>query len=329
MTRIIAFKDRKCEIIDDPGKIPELLKSSAAVLWVDLEGGGENEIGVLRTIFQFHALAIEDCMHDSFHPKLDNFGDYIFLETQAIEKCAQSPEISAAEVSIFLGTNYLVSFHNKPVKSLESVWDKCLNPPWQIMEKGPDFLLYTVLDRIVDDYLCALEGLDDKIEEVEEEIFKELKEDQMGRILGLKKELLYMRRIIGPQRDILNFLSREPVPAINKKSQIYYRDVYDHLFRIYELLETYRDLVSGSLEIYLSTASNRMAAASNKMNEVIKTLTIVATVMMPLTVIVGLYGMNFKYMPELEWKYGYFFALGIMAFVAIITLWFIKKKHWL
>ncbi|PJB28805.1 magnesium and cobalt transport protein CorA, partial [Candidatus Desantisbacteria bacterium CG_4_9_14_3_um_filter_50_7] len=141
--------------------------------------------------------------------------------------------------------------------------------------------------------------------------------------------LLYMRRIIGPQRDILNFLSREPVPAINKKSQIYYRDVYDHLFRIYELLETYRDLVSGSLEIYLSTASNRMAAASNKMNEVIKTLTIVATVMMPLTVIVGLYGMNFKYMPELEWKYGYFFALGIMAFVAIITLWFIKKKHWL
>lgn len=329
MIKILAFKDKKIEVLSSATSIPELLKTPDTMIWVDIEGSGNKEIDILKNYFQFHPLAIEDCVHESLHPKMDNFGEYIFLETHTINPTEVTGEVLFWEVNIFLGSNYLVTYHNKPIKSLEKNIEKCTQIPDQMIGRGVDFLLYLLLDKIVDEYLVILESLDDRIIQVEDEIFEKTHTDPLNNIFNLKKEVLQIRRIIGPQREIVNFLSRGDSSVIHKRNQIYFRDVYDHLFRIYEIIENYRELISGALEIYLTVISNRMTSASNRMNEIMKTLTIVATVMMPLTVIVGLYGMNFKYMPELEWKYGYFFVLGLMAVITILMLWFMKKKKWL
>lgn len=329
MIKILGFKDKKIEVLDSPALLPEFLKSPDTMIWIDLEEVGQEEIDTLKNYFQFHPLAIEDCIHESLHPKLDNFGEYIFMEMHAVNPSSHAGEVSLTEINFFLGRNYLVTYHMTPVKELEKNMQKCMDLPEQMIGKGVDFMLYLLLDTVIDEYLSALEALDDRIIQVEDEIFKKTPRDPLSDIFNLKKEILQIRRIVGPQRDILNFLSREESAVISKKNQIYFRDVYDHLFRIYELVENYRELINGSLEVYLSVVSNRMTSASNKMNEIMKTLTIVATIMMPLTVLVGIYGMNFKHMPELEWKYGYPFVFGLMGAISILMLWFMKKRKWL
>ena len=329
MIKILVFKDKKLEFLDSSSQIPELLKDPDAMVWIDIEEGGQEEIDVLKNYFQFHPLAIEDCIHESLHPKIDNFGEYLFMEMHAVNPSSHAGEVLLSEINFFLGRNYLASYHMTPVKGLEKNMQKCMNLPEQTIGRGVDFLLYLLLDGIIDEYLVTLESLDDRIIQVEDEIFKKTPVEPLNNIFNLKKEILPIRRIVRPHRDILNFLSRDESPVINKKNQIYFRDVYDHLFRIYELIENYRELINGAMEIYLSVISNRMTAASNKMNEIMKTLTIVATIMMPLTVVVGLYGMNFKYMPEIEWKHGYPFVLGLMAVITLLMLLFMKKRKWL
>ncbi len=242
MIRVLFYRDKKLEQADSR-MIPELLKTPDTIVWVDMEGGGQEEVDVLKNYFQFHPLAIEDCIHESLHSKLDNFGEYIFLEIHAVNHGSAIGELYLSELDIFIGQNYLVSYHPKSIKSLEASMEKCKEFPDQVIGKGPDFLLYTILDNVVDKHLLALEEFDERIEQVEDEIFQEPGQNPLPDILNLKKELLQMRRIIGPQRDILNFLSRENLPVINKKNQIYFRDVYDHLFRIYDMIEVYKNLV--------------------------------------------------------------------------------------
>jgi len=206
-------------------------------------------------------------------------------------------------------------------RSINRTKERCLKNSLA-MSRGMDFLLYEILDGTVDNYFPILDDFDEVVNELEHEVIHNPSKETLNRIFSLKRDGMALRRVTGPQREILNRLSRDPFAVINKRTAIYFRDVYDHLVRISELAESYKDLTTGLLEAYLSVVSNRL-------NEIMKVLTVFTAVMMPLTVITGLYGMNFKYMPELDWPYGYHMTIGIMAVVIVGMLGFFRWKKWL
>jgi len=190
------------------------------------------------------------------------------------------------------------------------------------MSKGMDFLLYEIMDRLIDNYFPILDDFDEVIDELEYEAFHNPTRETLDRIFKLKRDVTSLRRITGPQRDIFNRLSRDSFPVISRRSAPYFRDVYDHLARISDLSDSYKDLTAGLMEAYLMVVSNRL-------NEIIKVLTLSATIILPLTVITGIYGMNFDFMPGINWRYGYFFVLGVMAMVGLGLLFFFKKRKWI
>jgi magnesium transporter len=305
----------------DPRLLPDLLKNKQAILWVDLEAPTSEEIGMLSKVFGFHPLAIEDCLSDVHLPKVDDFGDYLFLILHGIKPDAAPQFFTTPQLNFFLSKNYLVTFHRQPSRSIQNAKDRCVQdaPP---LSKGLDLLLHQILDRMVDNYFPILDEFDHSIDRLEGEVFNRASQKTLNKILKLKRDLMQLRRIVGPQREIFNRLSRDEFPVITKKADIYFRDIYDHLVRIWDLTESYRDLMNSSLEAYLSVVSNRL-------NEIMKILTIFTAILMPLTVITGIYGMNFKYMPELEWRYGYFIVLGVMAVISIGLLYYFRTKKWL
>jgi len=227
---------------------------------------------------------------------------------------------STHELDIFLGPNFLVTFHKQHHKSVFDTRGRVVKNPDHLL-RSPDWLLYSILDAMVDNYSPAMEQFDERVNGVEADVFGHDANRALNEILTLKREILHLRRIIVPQRDILNRLSHECERFIRKEHFIYFRDVYDHLSRISETADIYRDILTGILDAYLLLTSNRL-------NTVMKTLTIIATILMPLSVITGIYGMNFEYIPEYHTKYGYFIVLGIMATLVIVMLAVFKRKKW-
>lgn len=320
MIAIIAYsKEEGYRYFDQPERIPDFLKDKRELIWVDLEAATEPEASILSRYFNFHPLAIEDCISETLLPKVDDFGDYIFLVLHGARVAEEG--LSTMEINFFLGPNYLVTYHDEPSRSINKVKERCLKNSLSIT-RGADFLLHEILDGMVDNYFPVLDHLDAAIDQVEEEVFSRPEQGTLNKIFNLKKEVMHLRRVTGPQREILNRLSRDPFPVISPKAAIYFRDVYDHLARISDLSESYRDLVSGALEAYLSVVSNRL-------NEIMKVLTIFTATLMPLTVITGIYGMNFQNMPELQSRNGYYAVLGIMAVIAGGMLFYFRKKKWL
>lgn len=305
----------------DPGLLPGLLKDKHATLWVDLEAPTPEEIEILSGVFGFHPLAIEDCLAETHLPKVDDFGDYIFLILHGIKPDSEPGLFTTAELDFFLSKNYLVTFHRQASRSIQYAKERCMKGALSL-SRGLDLLLHEILDRMVDNYFPILDDFDVLIDQIEDEVFERATTETLSKIFMLKRDLMHLRRVVGPQREILNRLSRDEFPVITKRAHIYFRDVYDHLVRIWDLSESYRDLMSGALEAYLSVVSNRL-------NEIMKVLTVFATIMMPLTVITSIYGMNFDYIPELKWRYGYFMVLGVMAIISLGLLYFFKRKRWL
>jgi magnesium transporter len=294
------------------------------LLWVSLERATEAEVqSILEDVFHVHPLSVEDTLSTEYQaPKVDNFTEYIFLVMHALRPGFPAEELDTMELDLFLGHNYLVtSFTSPNMPAVQYVWDR-LDRDERLLAHGPDVLCHAVLDKLVDDYLPLLDDIDQEIDALEDEVLTAPQENTLQRILDMKHGMLTLRRIVLPQREVINRLSRDELPQISPNNRIYYRDIYDHLVRIYDLGETVRDVVTGTLDTYLSVTSNRL-------NEVMKTLTVVSTIFLPLSFVASVYGMNFVNMPELHWRYGYFALWGVFVLITLGMLVAFRRRGWI
>ena len=303
--------------------LPELLKEESTVIWVDMESPTEIDEQVLLEVFNFHPLTVEDCRENRHYPKVEEFNDYIYFIVHGVRADTSPDRFNTIELDGFLGANYVITYHHDMFRSINNVKQQLRTTP-MACQRGSAFLLHQILDQVVDFYSPVLDDFDDRIDRLEADIFalKQPNNEILSHIMDLKRSVLRLRRISVKQMDILLRMSRGEFALIPDEMRPFYRDVYDHLVRVVDLAESYRDLISGSLEAYLSVVSNRM-------NEIMKVLTIFSAIMLPLTFIAGVYGMNFDYMPELRKPYSYFIVLGIMFVVAVGMLLFFKKRGWL
>jgi len=321
MTKVLSFNKQDKEVAKI--KISEVQKRLAGgeVVWLDVEAPTDKDYDELKRILGFHQLTIEDTQ-DEFHlPKIDEYPDYLFLIWFALNDSPKTPKIEFAQVNVFLGSNYLVTIHKKKLAKIEATFERCCEG--QIFSsQGADWLLHILLDHFVDEYFPLIDVISTQIDFIEDKIFNKADQAEMRKLFVLKHKLVEIKKVIAPQRDIISALGRFENKFIAAEHMMYYRDIFDHLIRILDLVDSSRDVVSGVMDIYLSSISN-------KMNEVMTRLTIVATIFMPLTLITGIYGMNFRNMPELYMKYSYFI---VWAFILIFGfgsyLYYKKKLNW-
>ncbi len=303
--------------------LPELLKDESAVIWVDMEQPTEEDDRVLADVFHFHPLTIEDSRSDRHHPKIEEFPDYIYFILHGVTVETTPERFTTIELDGYLGRNFIVTYHHEAFRSINNMKQRVRSSPLPC-QRGAAFLLHQIVDQVVDYYLPVLEAFDERITQIEDDIFATNHPGQtiLEQILDLKRSVLRLRRISSKQLDILYRMSHGQYKLIDSQMLPFYRDVYDHLVRVADLSETYRDLIAGTLDAYMSVASNRL-------NEVMKLLTVFSAVMLPLTFIAGVYGMNFENMPELKSSYGYFATLGIMFIVAAGMLTFFWRRGWI
>jgi magnesium transporter len=303
--------------------IRRALDKEDTILWVDLEAPDDEEIDILVHDFNFHPLSIEDCIFPQNRPKLEEFPNYSFIVFHSISyDPTQDKGLSFNELDLFIGKNFIVTVHDEPLRNVTNTKSRCREKQ-ELMKKGPDFLLHLLLDSMVDSYFPILDQIDEDIDKIEDKIFSRPTTHLLNQIFTLKRNLIAFRKTINPQREIINLITRRDFPYIQSSTLVYFRDIYDHLVRMIDTIDTYREIISGALEAYLSVTSNQL-------NSIMKTLTIIATIMMPLTLIASFYGMNFKYfLPALEWKYSVFLVVFAMAVITSVMLYFFHKKKWL
>ncbi len=313
------FVEKQMETVEEC--IP--FRDTSTITWINVVGVHEPEvIQHLGECYGIHPLILEDIMNTSQRPKLEDLGDYLFLVVRMITNHRQQGEEKFEQVSLVVGSNFILSFQEDVGDVFDSVRERIRKGQSRLRNQGPDYLAYTLLDAIVDGYFGELERIGDEIEGLEDEILKYPKPATVQRIHQLKREMIFLRKSIWPLRDVIGRMERRESPLIKESTAIFLKDVYDHAIQVMDTVETFRDMLSGMLDIYLSSVSNRM-------NEIMKVLTIIATIFIPLTFIAGIYGMNFKFMPELEWRWGYLVVWGVMAVVALIMLSYFKRKKWL
>lgn len=310
--------------------MPTLLADTNLFLWVDLEKPAHEETkSVLEEVFHFHPLSIEDCVAASPSPKVeeyipkeeDTFSPYLFMVIHAVDYSRKDGVFATSELNFFLGKNFLVTYHDVPLRSIASVEERCMRSTVHIA-RAPDRVAHTILDSIVDNYKPALEELSLEIAELETMALQSPTAATLNRILQIKKEVLHLRQIIGPQREVLARFARGEFKMVRAHLVPYYRDVYDALFHISELAQNYTDSLTGILQVYLNMSSNQTG-------EVVKLLTMITVITTPLMMVGTWYGMNFKNMPELEWTAGYLLAAVITILSTAATYWYFRKKGWL
>jgi len=322
--KITAIHYNATEFIKKELEEPEealSLKDKEGVLWINIDGLQQTEIiERIGNLYDIHPLVLEDIVNTGQRPKVEDYDNFSFIVLKMIYE--DKNELTAEQISIIVGKNFILSFQEREGDVFENVRKRIMNGKGKIRNMGADYLAYSLIDSIVDNYFIILEKLGERIEYLEEELVLNPERNVLKEIHKLKSELLYLRKSIWPLREVIGYLYRGEVPLIGKSILVYFRDVYDHSIQIIDTLETYRDMVAAMIDIYLSSVSNRM-------NEIMKMLTIIATIFIPLTYIAGIYGMNFKYMPELEWRWGYFSIMAIMAIIAIIMIIYFRRKKWL
>lgn len=310
------------------------LQSPDGTIWVDLEDPNEaEEETLLVSLFNFHPLAIEDCRKEKLDeghlPKVEDFDEYLFVIFNPMRHAEPAGEgrargrssLETTQLSAFISKRFLVTHHYRHLSSLENTQRLCMKNP-RAGGKGPDYLFNLIIDNIVDGYSPFLDELDLEVDQLEDEVFREPSQRTMVRILQIKKDIMTMRRIAVYQREMLSRLSRGEFSLITAEEMIYYRNVYDHLVRMSDVADSYRDIVGGLLDAYLSVTSNRL-------NQVMKVLTIISTIFLPLSVITGFFGMNFRVLPLLEWEYGVAVTTLIMVVVGAGMLWLFRRNKWL
>lgn len=302
-------------------RISDYIADPSTVVWLDALDPSREDMDFLSGEFGFHPLAIGDYFTPHPRPKIDEFPGYYFIVAHVVNYSTRDEELRTIELDMFVGKNYLVTAHEVDLPLLDKVavaWQK--DP--RLTSGGAGMLLYDVMDALVDSYFPILDEIEDQLDEIEDAIFAQVPQKSAERIFKLKRALLVFRRIAAPLRDVLNALLRRDQPLFSDLAITYLRDVYDHTLRVSDTIDTYRDVLTGAMDAYLSVISNQL-------NGVMKTLTVVATVLISMQVISGVYGMNFKYMPELSWRYGYEAALGLMAVISLGLLYYFKRIKWL
>ncbi len=313
------FQQKEVEIADECFPF----RDTKTITWINIDG--IHNLPIIEKIghcFDIHPLILEDIANTSQRPKLEDLGDYIFIVSKMLYFNEEINEIRAEQVSIILGSNFIISFQEKEGDVFGLIRDRIKNDKGRIRKMGADYLGYSLIDAIVDHYFIILEKLEDMVEELDERLLNNPNPKLLETIHGLKGDMIFLRKSVWPIREVISNLQRSESKLIKKTTNMFLRDLYDHTIQVIDTIETLKDMVSGMIDIYLSSVSNRM-------NEVMKVLTIFAAIFIPLTFIAGIYGMNFKYMPELEWTWGYFGALGLMIVVAGLLLIYFKKKRWL
>ncbi len=297
-------------------------KDSPTVSWININGIHQTDIiQKIGDKFGLHPLVQEDIVNTSQRPKMEDYGDYLFVVLKMLYLNSDGATIIAEQVSLVLGRNYVISFQEKEGDVFAPVRDRLKNPNARIRQMGADYLAYALLDAIVDGYFMILDKTAERIEFVEQKVTVDPRPKTLQLIHQLKSDMVFLRRSIWPLREVLNGLQRNESKLFQAATAVYLRDVYDHTIRVAESVDSYREMVSGLLDIYLSSMSNRM-------NEVMKVLTIIATIFIPLTFVAGIYGMNFKYMPELDIKWAYPATLGVMAALGLMIDCYFRRKKW-
>ncbi len=300
-----------------------IFKDKPTVTWINIDGLHQTEIlEKLGDCYGFHPLVLEDILNTDQRPKMEDYGDYVYIVLRSLEYNHQKDEIESDQISIIMGQNFVFSFQEKEGDTFDPIRERIRSGKGRIRKMGADYLTYSLLDSIVDNYFVLLEKLGEKIEFLEEQLVTSPTPETLQTIHNLKRELLFLRKAVWPLREVVSSLERGESSLIQASTRIYLRDLYDHTIQVIDNVETFRDMISGILDIYLSSVSNRL-------NSVMKVLTIIATIFMPLTFLAGIYGMNFKYMPELEWRWGYPFICFVMMGIGIFMLFYFKKKKWL
>ena len=309
----------------EPEKVTDFLplEGREGVSWVNVDGIHDVDlIGEIGQGIGIHPLVLEDILNTTQRPKLEDFGDYLYLVLKMVYWNEDENLAHVEQVSLILGKSYVITFQEGDRDVFDPVRKRIREKRGRIGKLGPDFLAYTLLDAIVDHYFVVLEKIGEQIEELEEELVAEPSTRTLQTIHQIKRELIFLRRSVWPLREVLGSLQRGEAELFSESTVVYLRDVYDHTIQVIDTVETFRDLVGGMLDIYLSSVSN-------KMNEVMKVLTIIATIFIPLTFVAGIYGMNFGYMPELTWRGGYFAVLGLMLVIALLMVIYFRRKRWL
>ena len=295
----------------------DLLSRRDANLWLHFDTPTEEELDFLKENFAIHHLTIEDIVNQNQRPKIEPFENYVYLAIHPLRREAKW-EIEPSELDLLLGRGWIVSVHYGPLPGLINNSQLHERIP-AALGRGADFLLYTLVDLVVDSYFPIMDDVEDKIESLEDRLLLRAHPGDMNRLLSLKRSIVHIRRAVTPQREVLNQLTRHDFPFVRPENLVYFRDVYDHLIRIAEELDSLRDILSSVLEIHL-------ASTSNQLNATMKRLTAYGTIFVMITAIAGIYGMNFKFMPELEWRYGYFVVLGVMAAISLGLYFYFKKR---
>jgi magnesium transporter len=328
---VIDYDAERLEERDVTAAEAHTYRDKASVTWINVDG--VHDLDVVKEIgerFCIHPLATEDIVATVLRPKAEEYENQVFIVLKMLYVGDEAGSVESEQVSLVLGDNFVITFQERRGDVFDAVRERIRNDKGRIRKSGADYLAYALIDAIVDNYFVVLENLGERIEFLENEVVSEPSKETLRRVYSHKREIIRFRRSIWPLREVISSLERGESELFEKATLIYLRDVYDHTIQVIDTVEAFRDTVSGLVEVYLSSVSNRM-------NDVMKVLTIIATIFIPLTFIAGIYGMNFQppgdgvnlNMPELQWRYGYIAALTAMAVVAGLMVLYFKRKRWL
>ncbi|MFY9365875.1 MAG: magnesium/cobalt transporter CorA [Brevefilum fermentans] len=326
--RILIEKDGKTMVESaDLDDVRAALKDQETLLWVDLDGAAPDESRqILTQVFDFHPLSVDDALVEIHVPKIDDWGSYLYTALVAIRPDRPLDDIDKSiELDVFVGANYIVTCHQEPVAAIDLVWNNLLHNEAQL-QRGSKFILYQLIDALVDEYMQMIDYLDAQVDEIEDTVIIKPDKKMLEDIFSIKRSLLNLRRIVSPQREVLNKLSRGDFEIVSQKERMYFRDLYDHLVRVHEIIESLRDMVSGALDTYLSVVNNQLS-------NIMKTLTIITTLFMPLSFLTGFFGMNFfsasGQLNHLTSSVSFFLAMAVMVFLPILMFLWMRRRDWM
>lgn len=314
------FQEKEIEKIDECIQF----RDRPTVTWINVDSVHQPDVlEKIGQCFGLHPLVLEDILNTDQRPKIEDYNEYLYIVLKMLYYNEKRSEITTEQISLIVGAKYVISFQEGIEGDVFApLRESIRNNKSRIRKMGTDYLAYSLIDAIVDNYFVILEKIGDNIELLEEKLVENPTTDVMHEIHALKREMIYLRKAVWPLREVISGMERGTHTLIQDSTRIFLRDVYDHTIQVIDTVEIYRDMVSGMLDLYLSSISNRL-------NSVMKVLTIIATIFMPLTFIAGIYGMNFKYMPELEWRFGYPVILLVMLAISVMMLFYFRKKKWL
>ena len=318
LSALHARPGEAARLLSSPAEISAAFRDGQGCLWVDFQDPTEEEKALLGSLFGFHRLSIEQCFVTTNHPRLHDYGDYLHLVFHAVKGVLP---LATDELDVFLGPRFLVSHHRGTMRVIEDVRKKCVEVR-SLMDRGPDRVLAEILDDVADGYLGIMERLNEGVDGLEDRLFRHASKPALREIFTLKKDILHLRRVVGPQREVLHRLSRGEFKMVSSEDSIVFRDVFDRIYRVSEMLESFRDMLTSALEVYLTVLSNRT-------NEVVKVLTVFSILLMTISLVAGIYGMNFEGLPFAKEPWGFWAVLGLMAAISASLLAYFLTRRWI